>query len=470
MKARVPFVGPAYAYPDSPIAVQELVNYYLEVVSNQGRDPVALRGYPGLVSFTTGLAGRVRGMGTFDGITYVVAGTTLYTIASDGTATSRGTINGTGRIKMIQNPTQILICDKPIGHLNAFAVFPGNTTEAYVYTKVSNTLTLIADVDFSAANDRGFFWSQETDDFLLYDALDTAQAGANGDKVVGCLTDDRQLVIFGEVSTEFWYFTGDTIPFSRQDGAVISYGCIAPDSITRGADTFFWLGHDKSVYSASAFSPVKISNYAIDDAIQTYANPENAVGFYHTWKGHKFYTLSFDEATWVYDVDLGPEIGWSKRKSWNIDRWRGTEATFNYGKQLIGDHYTGTIWEMRSDIYDEGGEILEAKRTGNYYHNNQNTFWLTEFELIMQVGRGLIIGQGSDPKVMLRITKDGGRTWGPERQRSLGVQGANDTRVRFTRNGKSNTSMAVEIRITDPVPRDIISAVGNIKVGAGWST
>jgi hypothetical protein len=69
----------------------------------------------------------------------------------------------------------------------------------------------------------------------------------------------------------------------------------------------------------------------------------------------------------------------------------------------------------------------------------------------MDAGMGLDGGvAGSDPQVMLRISRDGGRTFGPERWRSAGKIGEFRRRAAWNRNGRAR-DWVFRVRLTDPV-------------------
>jgi hypothetical protein len=83
----------------------------------------------------------------------------------------------------------------------------------------------------------------------------------------------------------------------------------------------------------------------------------------------------------------------------------------------------------------------------------------------VQSGVGLTSGQGSDPQMMLSISRDGGRTWSPfESWQSLGKQGEYQHRVRWKKLGQGR-QLLFKVSISDPVPRTIIGATANISVG-----
>jgi hypothetical protein len=84
----------------------------------------------------------------------------------------------------------------------------------------------------------------------------------------------------------------------------------------------------------------------------------------------------------------------------------------------------------------------------------------------IEAGVGLETGQGSDPQVMLRYSKDGGHTWSARQLwRTMGAAGAYNTRMRWLNLGNAR-EWVFEITISDPVTRAVIAAHADITVGA----
>jgi hypothetical protein len=86
------------------------------------------------------------------------------------------------------------------------------------------------------------------------------------------------------------------------------------------------------------------------------------------------------------------------------------------------------------------------------------------FELLAQVGEGLLSGQGSDPQICLRWSDDGGRTWSREHWTTLGKIGAYRTRVLWRRLGQARDRV-FEISMSDPVDVALITAYLEANVG-----
>lgn len=90
-------------------------------------------------------------------------------------------------------------------------------------------------------------------------------------------------------------------------------------------------------------------------------------------------------------------------------------------------------------------------------------------ELLMRTGIGLTPDawdslanspQGANPQVLLRVSKDGGKTWSPERWVSAGLIGQYKDRVRITRATGNYRDAVFEVTVTDPVDWQFLAAMG----------
>jgi hypothetical protein len=81
-----------------------------------------------------------------------------------------------------------------------------------------------------------------------------------------------------------------------------------------------------------------------------------------------------------------------------------------------------------------------------------NDFGISLLNLEMDPGSTpLDYGQGSDPQVMLKISKDNGKTFGPERWKSMGTKGQYKKRVIWEELGTAR-DFVFQFTVTDPVP------------------
>jgi hypothetical protein len=172
--------------------------------------------------------------------------------------------------------------------------------------------------------------------------------------------------------------------------------------------------------------------------------------------GHPFYQINFPTAdeSWVYD---GSTDLWHRVKSAGIGRHRADTFSNFLNRNYVGDYENGKVYRLRSDVYTDNGDEIALELTGRHVFKDGKTFSIPWLQIEFESGVGLATGQGSNPQVMLQISKDGGHSWGPEIWTSLGKIGRYATRSVWRRLGKAR-DITFKIRITDPVKRVITNA------------
>ncbi len=463
----IPFVGPSYESISKPFAAQECVNFYLEGAQAAAKSQQMLVGTPGFTTFVDlgeGLANFIRGMWTFGGFLYVVAGQTLYKIDTDGNSTSLGTIPLNTRVSIANNTTQLIVV---------------NSQEGFIYTPATDTFEQITDEDFRPADlvvfldqyfvlhetDTGRFFISNLNNGLSYNGLDFATAEGLPDKIVSILSDHRDLLLFGEESTELWTNTGNVdFTFEVQNGVFIERGCAAAFSVVKMDNQVYWLGEDRVVYTLNGYLPAKVSTFAIDERIRQYERVDDAFAFEYTEGGHYFYCLTFPSGneTWVYDASTQQ---WHQRSSGlQKARWQANAlADFNE-KRYIGDFESGKVFELSLSEFQENGATIRRERATMTEHANELPVFMAKLQVFIESGTGLLTGQGSDPLVELSWSDDGGRTFNNPRIRSMGKIGEYARRVIWRRLGRFRNRI-FKLAVTDPVKVIIISASAEIEAG-----
>jgi hypothetical protein len=94
---------------------------------------------------------------------------------------------------------------------------------------------------------------------------------------------------------------------------------------------------------------------------------------------------------------------------------------------------------------------LGINQEADQYNGNDNT---TGFNLSVYQPPSTV---GADPQIILRVSNDGGFTWGNERQASMGKMGDYKKLVRWRRLGRSN-NRAYQVICTEPVFVALIAA------------
>jgi hypothetical protein len=127
------------------------------------------------------------------------------------------------------------------------------------------------------------------------------------------------------------------------------------------------------------------------------------------------------------------------------------EIQSQYLNRNAVSHYSnGDIYFIDKDTYSDNGNPIERELVGRHIFDNMQDVFISSLQIDMETGTGLISGQGSNPQIMLQISKDNGHTWGNERWQSFGKIGEYLKRVIWRQLG-TGYDFVFKIRITDPV-------------------
>lgn len=466
----IQFATNTYASPSAPLSAQRAVNCFAEAQPKDAKSPVVLYGSPGIVEFASCGSGPVRGMHMMGGVLYVVSGRRLYSVSSLGVATDiGGDISGHDLVSMDDNGSELVIV---------------NGSSGYLYSSTLGFI-LISDSDFNQANTVTFFdqrfvfdWKDTNKIFASdalagssYTATSFASAETRPDNVRAVVLNKQVLLVCGAQSIEPWQDVGAAnFPFERVPGAVIERGIISPHAICKGDNSVFLMGDDKIFYRLDGLSLTRISTFALEHEWEAHLDFTEIFCFSYTWLGHKFViaTFPFSGRTFAYDIATGL---WHERESWDqnnrsIGRWRINCHCAAYNYELMGDSLSGKIGRLHHHTNTEFGNIIRMLAVSPPIHADRKRVFIPRFEMDIESGVGEATGQGEDPQVMLRYSKDGGQTWS-DRQlwRTMGREGAYKTRMRWLNLGGAR-EWVFEVSISDPVRRNIIAAHADVTVGA----
>jgi hypothetical protein len=424
---------------------------------------------PGEKAWTTaGTGDGCRGYVKMQKKLYVVYGITLYYVDDAGTATTLGTVEGTSRVVIAQNGTQLVIVAD---------------SKSYVYSTYSTLFQEITDANFLDASsvcyvDGYFVFSQKgTNQFFIsplinditgecdltaFDATDRARAFTQGGNITACVADHKELWIFKDDNTiEVWQDTGGDFPFTRLGGAFTQRGGFSKHAITQEDNTLVWLGDDKVIYRANGYVPQRISNFDLEAEIAAMDFIGDVFAQSWTENGHKLCGFWFPTAGKTVVVDLATNNLWHERQSLTYDYWRVNGVVDCYDKLIITDSESNNIGELDFETFQEYGNTKQAIRVGQTIHAEGATFSVDRFEVFCEAGVGLVSGQGSDPTIALELSKDHGKTYGTRKTRSLGKIGDYTERAVWRQQGYYR-QVTPKILISDPVRRYIIDAYAEI--------
>lgn len=451
--------GPlALAFADQrsrPVDASRIVNLYPEEVPEGGRAKVVLYGTPGQKEYLTVGADTIRAGLEGQGYAYILSGTTLYRVDSAGVSTPcmGDLIPNTGAATLINNGTQIGLLVVP----DWFAI--EGTTIAKVTSGAPavgfSSVAYIGSYAVLTVNDTsGQFYITAPLDFSSIDALDFATAESSPDGLLSVLVDHREVWLFGTETTEPWALTGESpFPFAPVQGAVLERGCGAARSPAKMDNSVFWLGNDRIVYRANGYAPARISTFAIEEVLRT-GTVSDAYGMTYFQGGHHFYVLTLPSLgrTFVFDAAAGllpheRQTGTALTPAiWDV------QCIFTaFGKTLLGLQ-GGKVAELDLDTFSDLGSPIRSAIVGFPFYPDGKRAIMDDYEIECELGVGLSTGQGSDPEVMMRVSNDGGQTYGNERRASLGRMGNRISRAMWEKLGAFR-QRTVEISISDPVKR-----------------
>lgn len=436
-----------------------LVNMYIEP-SEGGRFPWVAVGCPGLKQFVD-IGQDILGFSLMANTLYVVTDVGLWSVSSAGVKTFIGELTP-GKPIMANDGTQLAIAKGGRG---------------YVY---NGTLSQITDPDFPAVSsvtwqDQYFIWSTLNSgeyvwsalaDATDYDALDFATAEVSPDPLVRVISDHQEIWMFGTQTVEIHRTTSGDPPFRRAMDAAITNGCLSAASIQPADNSLFWVGVDPSgsagVFRANGYTPSRISSRWVDSLIEAEPNKAEISACTYASRGHIFYVVTLPNVgvSLAYDASTGK---WHERASYGRAAWRVEHTIYAFGRRLGGGP-DGIIYEIDENTYSENDAPRIAKVVFPFVASDGKPIFVHRLELFVRPGVGLTAGQGSDPMVMLRVSKDGGRTWGNERWRGLGKIGEYEKRVRWGRLGQAK-SFLFEVSVSDPVNFGIIGAALEVSGG-----
>lgn len=470
MRTEIPFNGPTQEGRLALVGHQHSINLYPKLQSPGDKNTVSLYSCPGLKFLASAGNGACRtneGI-LFKGKLYFVMGSQLISVENNGATALAGTLNTSGgRVVMVAGRDYLAIVDGTDG-----------------FTWDNSTFAQITDLDFPAgathltyldgyfiANkaDSDEFYISATEDPTDWVALDFAVAEAAPDDILAHTANEKDLYLFGETTTQVYYNSKNIdFPFDPYPNGVMQVGIEAKYSLVSTSHGIFWLSRTNQgeirIAKAVGMQHQIISSNSLDWQISQFNDVSDAIAWVEQDGDRTLYVITFPSAdkTYCYDVMLPKEIGWFEKKSFGIGRWRASGYGAIGNKRIIGDYLGATFYTLDFDTFDENGETLERIRQAQIIHSNKKEISINEFLLDLQVGVGLTLGQGDTPKIMLRYSHDAGETWSSELWEDLGKIGKRNIEVFWSKLG-AERDWLFEIKVTDPVPVNIISAYADIE-------
>lgn len=481
------FVGAAYQAPSIYQDDQECINLYPEVdplkitpsaINPSGdRGVTALYPTPGLLlKLNLPTNAQVRGLWVLpSGSTMLaVAGSQVYLINAQFIAQQVGILSSNiGLVSIVDNGIHAYLAD-------------GNNRYTYNITSQEFAMVASSDGAFQGADK-----VDNVDGFIIYNKPNSNQWGctnvlsatssglnfsakaSSSDKIVSLIADHTDVHLIGERTTEVWTNVGAfPFPFQRIPGVTSQHGCAAKDSLTKLGESIAYISKDTRgqgvVVHTNGYTVERISTFAVENDINK-GVISDAIAYTYQQSGHEFYVLSFptQDKTWVYDLATQLWHKRANRDAFNVyHRHRGNCVASFQGIIVIGDYQNGNLYELSQTTYTENGALIPRVRRCPHLTSDLKRQYFHDLQIQFQPGVGLVTGQGSNPKAMLRWSDDGGSTWSNEHWVDIGTLGAYKNRAIWRRLGQARDRI-FEVVVTDPIYCVIISA--NLNATAGTS-
>lgn len=284
-----------------------------------------------------------------------------------------------------------------------------------------------------------FYWTDVLG--TTFDALDYATAEYVSDNLVDGLFFGDQLVLFGTDTTEFWQTSGSDpdLPFTPVIGRTFNTGIKNVGAVTEILDTFAWVTDDNNVCISSPDNI--ISSPGINELIEA----ETSVTLWSfVLNGTEFLALKLASETWVYNPRTS---SWTTMETYQQSNW----SPQFYRNGYFAASNSPTLLRWASDYTDEGDVFVRSFRA--WLPINENVIPIYNLTLRCDSGTTPYLnGEYAEPSVELAISKDGGKTWGPWKERPLGSSGEYYKQVKWMSLGSySYPGVLFEFRVTNPV-------------------
>jgi hypothetical protein len=403
MRRPINTVNGTYKDPNLAFSAQDALNVIPMMTEKSGTRTVSqYRQAPGLKPFcrigtndgeTVTYAGAGRGLRVVDGKLYAVAGRNLWQITSAGVSVNYGTIPGVGRVSMAHN-------QRGLG--NELAIDNGQSR--YVFNTQTQDLQKVTDESFPGSikavfidgyivfvEPQGRYWGHsDLSNALNYNIFDQYEAEGQPDRIVSAHESNRELLIFGQDTTEAYVNNpsgSGEAPFVRATNTVIKSGCAARDSVCDVGPYTVYLDQNRTVQVLNGYTPVPISTSVIDSALQACTKQQiaNAYAFAVESEGFQIYYLTVPgKFTFGYDFK---NREWHRRSSTGLDWWAVTDVVQWNGSWYALDSRRGDILELRWYDYpfDVQEELVREWVTGTI-SADQNPIFVNELEVLFGCG------------------------------------------------------------------------------------
>lgn len=470
----IPLFGESLTGYSAAVSRQRRLNCFYDIRKDGDKAQFIIRGTPGAAKFVTLPTFPIRGWWVVNTTLYVVSGSVFYSVTTSGTITVLGVMtNSALPVSIVDNGVQILIVDGVQGWV--YTLVTGSYNQA-AYNAAGSFGKITTDANFP----NGATYATFLDGFGIVNRPNSRQAYISGSYDFTLWTNSTSLptfmtkenksdllvrvdvlngaiVLWGVQTIEFWQNVGTAPnPFARINGATQTWGLAAVGSAAFLSNTLIFLGQNPQggvqVMMLNGYTPQRVSNSDVENIISGFSTVADATSLAYIVEGHPMYQINFPTANRSFLYDSLTQI-WSEVQTGLAltARHLGNLGVAFNSASYIADSTTGNIYQLRTDVYTDNGTAIKRSIASRHIHADGDQLTISQLWLDMETGVGLQVGQGSDPKIMLRISKDGGRTFPIERWSTIGQVGQYKSPRAIWRRLGSSVDFVFEFVMTDSV-------------------
>lgn len=458
------FTAGSYVSQSVLASNQQTMNWYPEDLETpDGKAKRVLYPTPGFSRFVQVQDVGGRALATMNDRTLGVIGTGVYGINADMTATRYGSVLQDANLAQIAFNGKVGNQALVASGSNGYNLDLSTNVLTQVLTGKATQVGMLDTFGIAFSAPEGRIYTSDSNDFTVWDPTQFIQRTSSPDTWKAIIVNPPDIFAIGSLSGDVLYDAGNfPFPLAPRVGLNFKYGIVAPSSLAASGPSVLWLSQSEEgtgiIVRTRGYSPQRVSTYAVETAIANYARAgsiADAEAMVYQDQGHTFYVLHFPQAnhTWVYDLELNT---WHERGYWNaplnrFDLWRARVHTFAFGQHLTADATSATIATMDVNTPTEldGAAIRRLRRAPGIFSEHRQVP-IRQLEVYLESGTSLQTGQGSNAVVMWRTSDDGGKTWGNERNVSIGLAGQYGALVRMNRMGVPRDRVN-EMTVSDPL-------------------
>lgn len=390
----------------------------------------------GVAVFAAG-PGIDRGGINWNGVCYRVMGTSLVSVASDGSVTTLGDVGAGGQVTLDYSFDRLAIASNGV-------LFYWN-----------GTLTRVSDPDLGYVVDfrwiAGYFLTTdgtslvvtELNDPYAVNPLKYGSSEADPDPVVGVEELRNEVYALNRYTIEvFNNVGGSNFPFQRVDGALVPRGCVGAHAFTIFAESIAFLGSGRNeapaVYLINSGSTTKLSTREIDVILAGYTEAQLSLVNVEarTDKAHLHLLIHLPDVTWCYDaaasIVVGEPVWFSLGSSIGKGQYRAQNLVWCYDRWLCGDPQSSNVGELTEATRHHYGQTVGWDFGTMAVYNDGHAAIVHAVELVALPGA---VALGVDPVIWHSYSVDG-QTYSQERPKHAGKQGDRAKRLEWRLCGK----------------------------------